>query len=323
MDFSLTEEQQQLKDEARRFLESRYPAEAWNEADWAELAELGWLGVSVPEDAGGAGLSFLEEAVLFEELGRALYPGPYFATVGLALPALAPEQQAEVAAGRKRWSAAVGGLAVDADKVDEVLGPDGPLDPAQLEPLESIDSTRTTARVSGSPVPSNRLLLGTEPSRPARRLPASNRLSLATELSRPWAALACEAVGVAQKALELGIEHASTRQQFGRPIGVFQAVSHQLSNTYRDVELARSLAYWAAWAVAVGDEQAPVAAASAKAFCSEAAVAACERSIQVHGGTGFTWEHVLHRYYKRALWIEQFGATPAELRAGVAAALLD
>jgi alkylation response protein AidB-like acyl-CoA dehydrogenase len=142
-------------------------------------------------------------------------------------------------------------------------------------------------------------------------------------LSRAWTALALEAVGIAQKALELGIEHASTRQQFGKPIGVYQAVSHPLSDTYRDVELGRSLAYWAAWAVAVGDEQAAVAAASAKAFCSEAAVAACERSIQVHGGTGFTWEHVLHRYYKRALWIEHFGGTPAQHRAVVAAALLD
>jgi alkylation response protein AidB-like acyl-CoA dehydrogenase len=299
MDFSLTDEQQQLKEEARRWLEARYPADAWNEADWAEIAELGWLGVSVPEASGGVGLTFLEEALIFEEMGRTLYPGPYLATIGLALPSLPPEELEQVASGEKRWSAVVDGVVVDADKVDAILGTD-----EQPEPRESIDPTRTTSRVSNSSVPSNRLLLG-------------------TELSRAWAALACEAVGVAQKALELGIEHASTRQQFGRPIGVFQAVSHQLSNTYRDVELARSLAYWAAWAVAVGDEQAPVAAASAKAFCSEAAVAACERSIQVHGGTGFTWEHVLHRYYTRALWIEQFGATPAELRAGVAAALLD
>jgi alkylation response protein AidB-like acyl-CoA dehydrogenase len=253
----------------------------------------------VPEASGGVGLTFLEEALIFEEMGRTLYPGPYLATIGLALPSLPPEELEQVASGETRWSAIVDGVVVDADKVDAILGTD-----EQPEPRESIDPTRTTSRVSNSSVPSNRLLLG-------------------TELSRAWAALACEAVGVAQKALELGIEHASTRQQFGRPIGVFQAVSHQLSNTYRDVDLARSLANWAAWAVAVGDGQAAVAAASAKAFCSQAAVAACERSIQVHGGTGFTWEHVLHRYYKRALWIEQFGATPAELRAGVAAALLD
>ena len=134
--------------------------------------------------------------------------------------------------------------------------------------------------------------------------------------------MAAEAVGVAQRALELGIEHARTREQFGRPIGVYQAVSHALANTYTDLELARSLAYWAAWCVAVDDERAPVAAAAAKAFAAEAAVAASERSIQVHGGIGFTWEHPLHRFYKRALWIEGFGARPAQLRAEVADALL-
>ena len=134
--------------------------------------------------------------------------------------------------------------------------------------------------------------------------------------------MAAEAVGIAQRVLELGIQHASTREQFGRPIGVYQAVSHQLANTYADVELARSLAYWAAWCVAEDDEQAPVAAAAAKAFAAEAAVAACERSIQVHGGTGFTWEHPLHRFYKRALWLHGLGSPPAELRAEVAEAVL-
>ena len=137
------------------------------------------------------------------------------------------------------------------------------------------------------------------------------------------AALALEAVGIAQKALELAIEHASTREQFGKKIGVYQAVSHPIANTYVETELARSLAYWAAWSVSEGEEIAPVAAASAKAFASEAAVAACERSIQVHGGIGFTWEHVLHTYYKRALWIRAHGGYPRELRADVAAHLLE
>ena len=137
------------------------------------------------------------------------------------------------------------------------------------------------------------------------------------------AALALEAVGIAQKALELGVEHAKTREQFGRPIGVYQAVSHQLANTYVETELARSLAYWAAWCVAEDDERTPVAAAAAKSYAAEAAVAACERSIQVHGGMGFTWEHVLHRYYKRAQWIEAFGGYGRVHRARVAAHLLD
>ncbi len=137
------------------------------------------------------------------------------------------------------------------------------------------------------------------------------------------AALALEAVGIAQKALDLGVEYAKDREQFGRKIGVYQAVSHALADTYVETELARSLAYWAAWCVAEDDEQTPIAVAAAKAFASEAAVTACERSIQVHGGIGFTWEHVLHEYYKRALWIEAYGGYPRAQRADVAAWLLD
>src|SRR5215210_2436582 len=137
------------------------------------------------------------------------------------------------------------------------------------------------------------------------------------------AAVACEAVGIAQKALELGVEHASSREQFGKKIGVYQAVSHRLADTYVETELARSLAYWAAWCVAESDRQAAVAAAAAKSFAADAAVAACERAIQVHGGIGFTWEHVLHRYYKRAQWIQAFGGHGAVLRAEVAHAVLE
>ena len=137
------------------------------------------------------------------------------------------------------------------------------------------------------------------------------------------AALALEAAGIARRALELGVEHAKTREQFGRPIGVYQAVSHRLADTYVETELARSLAYWAAWCVAEGDAQAELAVAAAKAYCGDTAVAACERSIQVHGGIGFTWEHVLHHYYKRALWIQAYGGYARVHRAAIAASLLD
>jgi alkylation response protein AidB-like acyl-CoA dehydrogenase len=137
------------------------------------------------------------------------------------------------------------------------------------------------------------------------------------------ATLALEAVGIGKTALDLGVEHAQNREQFGRKIGVYQAVSHQLADTFVETELARSLAYWAAWCVAEDDEQAPVAVAAAKAYAADAAVAACERSIQVHGGIGFTWEHVLHEYYKRALWIQAYGGYPRVQRAKIAAWLLD
>jgi alkylation response protein AidB-like acyl-CoA dehydrogenase len=184
----------------------------------------------------------------------------------------------------------VRGLVPEWGRVDRVLG-----DPPGGKALQSIDPTRPLGRVRSSGG-------GLGP--------------------RGLAALACEAVGVAQRALEWGIEQARTREQFGKPIGVYQAVSHSLADSYVEIELGRSLAYWAAWAVAEGDEQAPLAAAAAKAQATEAAVAACERSIQVHGGIGFTWEHPLHRWYKRALWLEAFGGRPAEHRAAVAAAVL-
>jgi alkylation response protein AidB-like acyl-CoA dehydrogenase len=262
VDFSLTDEQRELQRETRGWLAANYPLDRdWESPQddrWAELSELGWLDVTE------AGLGFIEEALLLEEMGYALYPGPYLAHVAGA-----------------NGSIELNGLAYGV---------------ARGEQVESVDPTRPLFRV--------------------------DRANGSLETPRLRAAMAAEAVGVAQRALELGVEHAKTRHQFGRPIGVYQAVSHQLTNTYTDVELARSLAYWAAWCVAEEDEQAPVAAAAALAFASEAAVAACERSIQVHGGIGFTWEHPLHRFYKRALWIEGFGARPAQLRAEVADALL-
>jgi len=305
MDFAFTEEQAELKRQARAWLSESYPLDRdWDAPQddrWSELAELGWLGVSVSEDEGGVGLGFLEEAILLEELGYALYPGPYLATVGFALAALGPADRAAVAAGTTKWSAEVNGLTPWLGSVDKVVDMDGNAQPAQGEELVSVDPSRPLGRLersNGTPLPGPR------------------------DIPRARAAMAAEAVGIAQRVLELGIEHASTRVQFGKPIGVYQAVSHQLANTYADVELARSLAYWAAWCVAEDDEQAPVAAAAAKAFAAEAAVAACERSIQVHGGTGFTWEHPLHRFYKRALWLEGLGSRPAELRLEVADAVL-
>lgn len=295
MRFAFTAEQEELRRQARALLADHRPT-------WQELAELGWLGVSVPEEGGGAGLGFVEEAILLEELARALSPEPYLATVGLALPALPLEEQARVAAGEARWSASLdGSLVPDLDKVDWVVTAEGAA-PAEGEALPTVDETRPLGRLAPGP---------------RRPLPGP------PDRSRALAALAVEAVGVAGKALDLAVEHAKTREQFGRPIGAFQAVAHQLADVYVQTELARSLAYWAAWCVAVGDEQAPLAACAAKAYAAGAGVAACERSIQVHGGLGFTWEHPLHRYYRRALWIEAFAGYPAEQRAEVARALLD
>ncbi|MGZ8717512.1 MAG: acyl-CoA dehydrogenase family protein, partial [Gaiellaceae bacterium] len=141
--------------------------------------------------------------------------------------------------------------------------------------------------------------------------------------ARSLTALALEACGVGSRALELAVDFAKERHQFGKPIGTYQAVSHPLATTLMELELGRSLALFAAWCIAGDDARAPIAAAAAKSHCAEAGVAACERSIQVHGGIGFTWEHVLHRLYKRALWIRAWEASGAQLRSEVAAHLLD
>ncbi len=290
MEFAFTQEQDELRREARSFLESN------PDAPLADLRELGWLGVSVPEERGGGGLSFVDEAILFEEAGRALYTGP-FLTTAVVLPALPHVDD-------NAWSVEVDGLVPHLGAVDRVLREDMTAVPAEGETLETMDETRPLGRLSAAEGGSVQ-----DDFEPVRL--------------RLLAALALEAVGVAQKALELGVEYVSAREQFGKKIGTYQAVSHPLADTYVETELARSLAYWAAWCVAEDDEQAPVAVAAAKAQAAETAVAACERSIQVHGGIGFTWEHVLHRYYKRAQWIDAFGGHAAVQRQVVAAHLLD
>jgi len=309
MDFTFTPEQDALREQARAFL-SEHP-----EPSWKQLAELGWTGVSIAEEDGGAGLTFVEEAVLLEELGRALYKGPFFSTIAATLPALPDDLREEVASGEASWTLAFGPLVPDLDTADRIaiVGGDGiyELEGADREVLSTTDETRPVGVVRGG--------------EPGRRLADSGVLEEIR--NRSLAALAIEACGVARRALEYAIEHAQTREQFGKPIGVYQAVSHPLADAYTRLELARSLSLWAAWCVAQGTEdageQAPIAAAAAKASAAEAAVQVCETAIQVHGGIGFTWEHVLHRLYKRALWIESFAASSSTLRAEVAASLLD
>jgi alkylation response protein AidB-like acyl-CoA dehydrogenase len=352
MDFSFSPEQDQLRAQARSFLEKRYPLarlaeiatseDGWDRASWPELARLGWTGASIPEAQGGAGLSFVEEAIVFEELGRALYSGPYFSTVALALPALgcASDLLSQVASGAltatlasqvevrrlgDRWLLrGEADLVPDAGWVDALVvqarGPDGiglylavrhdgrP----RVNVLDTVDATRRLARVT----------FEDDDARLLAAPPAAAKIIAATR-RRALAALALEAVGVASQALALGVEHAKSREQFGRPIGAYQAVSHKLADTYVETELARSLAYWAAWCIAEDDGQAELAASAAKTYAAEAAVAACERAIQVHGGMGFTWDHPLHRYYKRALWIESFDRSGAAHRADIAQVLLD
>jgi alkylation response protein AidB-like acyl-CoA dehydrogenase len=280
VDFTFTPEQEDLRREARAFLEAN-PS-----ASMEQLRDLGWVGILQSGD-----FSFVDAAVLFEELGRALYDGPYVLN--------------EVAGqgGEQTWSIEIDGFVPHLEQVDRVLRPDMTAVAAQGTAVQTVDESLRLGVLS---------LDGSEPARGEWR---HVRLRL-------LAALALEAVGIGSKAMELAIGYAADRQQFGKKIGTYQAVSHSIVDGYIAVELARSLAYWAAWAVAEGDEQAELACAAAKSQAAEAAVAACERSIQVHGGIGFTWEHPLHRYYKRALWIESVLGYGREHRAAVAESLL-
>ena len=280
MDFSFSQEQEDLRREARAFLEAN-PAPTME-----QLAELGWVGILRADD-----FTFLDAAVLFEELGRVLYEGPFVLNEIAAQP------------GDEVWSIEIDGFVPHLARAQRVLTADMRAAPADGEAVATVDETLGLGRLSRN---------GSE--RAEGEWPEVRR--------RLLAALALEAVGIGSTAIELAIAYAKEREQFGKKIGTYQAVAHSLVDGYVAVELARSLAYWAAWAVAVDDEQVDLAVAAAKSQAAEAAVLACEKSIQVHGGIGFTWEHPLHRFYKRALWLEGFGLRPAQLRLEVAETLL-
>lgn len=364
MDFAFSEEQDMLREQARAFLndkmnndrvaETAAGDEGWDKQIFRQIAELGWLGLSASEEAGGAGMGFIDEAVVFEELGRALFPGPYFSTVALALPLLpdADELIPGIISGERTatlaWAEPSGPLTIsdtsktttkaersdgawtlsgekflvpDAAIVDQILvvaaATDGigvwAVERGDADPREysTMDRTRRLGSITLSGA---RARLVVEPGAAGDAL-AAVRL-------RALSALTLEAVGIAARALELSIGHVSERRQFDKPIGTYQAVSHQVADMYVDLEIARSLAYWAAWCVDTSDEQAPVAVAAATSAAGEAAVLACERAIQVHGGIGFTWEHVLHLFYKRAQWIKTFEGSPSRHRADIADRLL-
>jgi Acyl-CoA dehydrogenase, C-terminal domain len=278
VDFSFTQEQEDLRREARAYLES-YPSPTMD-----DLSEQGWVGVL-------RDFSFLEAAVLFEELGRVLYDGPFMLNEVAGQP------------GDDVWSVEVDGFVPHLDRVQRVLTPEMRAVPAKGERLATVDDTLGLGRVQRN---------GAE--RAAGDWDDVRR--------RLLAAFALEAVGVGSKAVELAIAYAASREQFGKKIGVYQAISHALVDAYVAVELARSLAYWAAWCVSEARAEGDLAVAAAKSQAGEAAVLACETSIQAHGGIGFTWEHPLHRYYKRALYLEGALGYGREHRAEIARSLL-
>jgi alkylation response protein AidB-like acyl-CoA dehydrogenase len=305
----------------------------FEESDWQEMVELGWPGLALPEELGGQGLGIVELAVVFEEMGYGLAPSPLLSNTaaGLALALCASDDQkaeflAPLAAGERRGTLALfdagspaaigefemdaragdGGvvlegekvLVMDADAADFLLvaTSDGKRQIVESDQSgvtitrePSIDLTRRlySVRFDGVEVPAERTL----PAEQDDYLPVLHRVCVA---------LAAEMTGIAQRTMEMAVDYAKDRQQFGRPIGSYQAVSHRCAQMLLETESARSATYYAAWAADASPEELPLAASMAKAYASDAGWRVAGASLQVHGGIGFTWEHDLHLWLKRA-----------------------
>jgi alkylation response protein AidB-like acyl-CoA dehydrogenase len=335
MQFGLSESQQILKDTARKFFAGESPIAAirkametdtaYDAALWTKLAEQGFTGIITPEEYGGMGLGKVELVLLLEEAGYALLPGPFFSTVALAgsvIDACAtPEQKKKylqrIAVGQARatvalveaagsWdpdslkiSAAGGKLngtklfVTDAAVADfiVVVAPDGVFvveakaPGLHIEPMKGMDLARKIYAVEFKNVP-------------AERLGDPSGLSQALDVAT--AALCAEMTGGMQRTLELTVAYAKTRKQFGKPIGIFQAVQHLCADMYLETESSRSATYYAAWALEENVPEAAAAVSVAKMYASDASRNVGNRGIQVHGGMGFTWENDIHLYYRRA-----------------------
>jgi alkylation response protein AidB-like acyl-CoA dehydrogenase len=323
VDFGFSDEQQEIQRTARDLLSARYtPAKlrelaesrSYDDAIWSEIRELGWPGIAIPEGHGGQGLGMVELVILCEELGYVCAPSPFLsnAIAGLVIAEGGTDSQ------RARWlpgiasGQALGAAALDPNDPALVADAEGaavlvlPVEDAgglveakdaEIEPLELIDATRSYARVSA---------------------PEAEPIQVETGLYRGMVATSAELVGLSQKALEMAVAYAKEREQFGRPIGSYQAVSHRCANMLYDVEEARSLTYYAAWCADAEPESLVLAAHMAKARSSDTAASVTNAALQVFGGIGFTWEHDLHFLLKRAEVMSQILGTATQHRARVA-----
>jgi alkylation response protein AidB-like acyl-CoA dehydrogenase len=327
VNFDFNDEQQEIKSTARDFLGARFKPEKvrelaesgspYDDAIWAEMCDLGWPGIAISAEYGGQGLGTVELVILQEELGYASAPSPMLSNAyagGVIAAAGSEEQKARwllgIASGELRGAAELtndGGAIVGAAEGAAILvlaEGDGArlVEPgdAQLERLDLIDTTRAYFRVNAE---------GGE------SLPGD----VAPAVDKGIVALAAELVGISQRALEMAVDYAKEREQFGRPIGSYQAVSHRCAQMLYDTEEARSLTYYAAWCADAEPESLPLAASMAKARASDAAAAVTHNAIQVFGGIGFTWEHDVHFLLKRAKASGQMLGTARQHRERVAA----
>jgi alkylation response protein AidB-like acyl-CoA dehydrogenase len=334
--YAPTVEQDELRESLRRFLASTTPEGVvrklvdtpvgFDRATWLRLgSEIGVLGLAVPEELGGAGAGPVEQAIACEEFGRSLLPGPVFGTVDLAIPLLSALGGDEVLPSLIRGqSTAAAGLPCSGTEFDpqsirivetrgrltgdipQVVDGDADwlvvaakhsegfglflVDGAERVRLPTLDQTRRQARVSFDGVEARLLAKGADAHQAVERA-----LCLGTAL------LAAEQVGGAQRLLDMSVEYAGTRSQFGRRIGSFQAIKHRCADMLVLVEHARSAAYHAVGSLQTGTDDPRLVASIAKATCSQAFLSVANSAIQIHGGIGFTWEHPAHLYLKRAV----------------------
>jgi acyl-CoA dehydrogenase len=314
----------------RRILEGPEP---YDKALWGDIAAMGWTGAAIPEDYGGAGLGHLGLCVLAEELGSALAPVPFSSSIYLAAEAImagGSEAQKKAWLPKLASGEAIGTLAIaegpgkaDVRKLrttfrggvlsgEKLPVPDGDVadvaivaaqgergvvlaiadlsaSGVQREAVETIDPSRSHARIVFENTPAEPLGASLDGERLLRRVQ-----------DRAAVLFAFEQVGGAQRSLEMARDYALQRYAFGRPIGSFQAIKHKLADVYVATELARSNAYYGAWALARDAPELPLAAATARISASEAYFLAAKENIQVHGGMGYTWEFDCHLYYRRA-----------------------
>ena len=348
MNFDFSDEQKQLRDEARKFLSEQCPPKAvrtvldgkvpYDKQLWKGLAEMGFLGVAIPENYGGTGAGHLELCVIAEELGRALAPVPFSSTVYLAAEALL---LAGSEAQKQKWlpliakGGAIGTLALfegkgnpspDAVRLSANGGvlngtkkpvADGAIADFAIVAARTGSSGRETdislflvaLRSDGVEV---RDLTNLDPTRGQAEITfknckaeplgrAAEGWSILTHLiDRAAVLIAFEQVGGADRALEMGRNYALDRIAFGRPIGSFQAVKHMLADMFVSATLARSICYYGAWALSTNASELPEAAASARISATQAFQHCAKNNIHVHGGMGFTWEFDCHMYYRRA-----------------------
>ena len=367
MTLTFTDEQEELRHSVRRFLADKAPMasvrtaveteEGHDRGVWAQMAgQLGLQGIALPEEFGGLGFGAVELGIVLEELGRALSPEPFLATVALAGRALAAAGDDEA---RRRWLpgivdgsvtaalavteegggwgigrvaslAAGGGVTLTGVKTFVIDGEGADLlvvaarTPEGAAQLYAVDATQRPAGLTRTRQevldPTRRLARVDLVDVPARPL-GLTEIQVSVLLDLAVIAVSAEQVGTAKACLDLSVEYAKTRVQFGRPIGSFQAIKHKCANMLLALESARSALYHAA-SLAAAPEPDPAelsaAAAVCGAWCAQTAVDAAKETIQIHGGIGFTWEHDSHLYLKRAKSSELLFGVPTTHRARLA-----